>query len=172
MRPNRRRNGAVGLRNDGGLLGDPVNVRVLRELHADPRISMSALGRAVGLSAPAVTERVQRLVRGGVIAGFRMDVDPAAAGLPVAAFVRVRPGPGQLRKIAELARSLDQVVECYRITGEDCFLMKVHVAAVDQLEDVLDRFLLYGQTTSSIVQSAPVPPRPLPLPATDRDDGR
>ncbi|MBO0828864.1 MAG: Lrp/AsnC family transcriptional regulator [Streptosporangiales bacterium] len=170
MPANRRGDGQARLRNDGGPLTDPVNVRVLRELHADARVSMSALGRAVGLSAPAVTERVQRLVRAGVIAGFRMDVDPAAVGLPVAAFVRVRPGPGQLRKIAELARSLDQVVECYRITGEDCFLMKVHVSAVDELEDVLDRFLLYGQTTSSIVQSAPVPPRPLPLPATDRDD--
>lgn len=171
MPANRRTNGAVRLQNDGSLLDDPVNKRLLRELHAYPRVSMSALGRAVGLSAPAVTERVQRLVRAGVIAGFRMDLDPAAIGLPVAAFVRVRPGPGQLRKIAELAQTLDQVVECYRITGEDCFLMKIHVAAVDELEDVLDRFLLYGQTTSSIVQSTPVPPRPLPLPTTDGDNG-
>ncbi|HEX6444311.1 MAG TPA: Lrp/AsnC family transcriptional regulator [Streptosporangiales bacterium] len=171
MPTNRRSNGAVRLRNDGTPLDDPTTVRLLRELHADPRISMSALGRAVGLSAPAVTERVQRLIGAGVITGFRMDLDPAAVGLPVAAFVRVRPGPGQLRRIAELADSLEQVVECYRITGEDCFLMKIHVAAVDQLEDVLDRFLLYGQTTSSIVQSMPVPPRPLPLPATDGDDG-
>jgi Lrp/AsnC family transcriptional regulator, leucine-responsive regulatory protein len=171
MPTNQRRNGAVRLQNDGRPLDDPTNVRLLRVLHADPRTSMSALGRAVGLSAPAVTERVQRLIRAGVITGFRMDLDPAAVGLPVAAFVRVRPGPGQLRKIAELADSIEQVVECYRITGEDCFLMKIHVAAVDQLEDVLDRFLLYGQTTSSIVQSVPVPPRALPLPATDGDDG-
>ncbi|MGH3097384.1 MAG: Lrp/AsnC family transcriptional regulator [Streptosporangiales bacterium] len=149
---------------DGSLLADPVNVRVLEVLHADPRISMSALGRAVGLSPPAVSERVQRLRRTGVITGFRMDVDAGAVGLPIAAFVRVRPGPGQLAKIAQLAQDTAEVVECYRITGEDCFLLKVHVAAVDRLEEVLDRFLLYGQTTSSIVQSAPVPPRPLPLP--------
>lgn len=149
---------------DGSLLDDPVNVRILAALHADPRIGMSALGRAVGLSPPAVSERVQRLRRAGVIRGFSMDVDAAAVGLPVAAFVRVRPGPGQLAKIAQLAQDIPEVVECYRITGEDCFLLKVHVAAIDQLEEVLDRFLLYGQTTSSIVQSAPVPPRPLPLP--------
>lgn len=164
------RNGVavVGRQDNGNALADPVNVRVLEVLHADPRIGMSALGRAVGLSPPAVSERVQRLRRTGVIEGFRMDVDAAAVGLPVAAFVRVRPGPGQLPKIAQLAQDTPEVVECYRITGEDCFLLKLHVAAVDQLEEVLDRFLLYGQTTSSIVQSAPVPPRPLPLPRAGR----
>jgi len=124
---------------------------------------MSALARRVGMSAPAVTERVQRLERAGVIRGYRLDVDPAALGYPVAAWVRVRPGPGQLPKIIELVVRTPEVVECHRITGEDCFLMKIQVTAVDALEDVLDRFLLHGQTASSIVQSSPVPPRPLPL---------
>lgn len=110
------------------------------------------------MSAPAVTERVQRLEEAGVIRGYRLDIDPAAIGLPVSAWVRVRPGPGQLTSIAKLAVDIPEVVECHRITGEDCFLLKVHVSAVDQLETVLDRFLLYGQTTSSIVQSSPVPP--------------
>jgi Lrp/AsnC family leucine-responsive transcriptional regulator len=78
--------------------------------------------------------------------------------------VRVKPGPGQLMKIAELAASMPEVVECHRITGEDCFLAKVYVSGIDQLETVLDRFLLYGQTVSSIVQSSPVPARTVPLP--------
>ena len=142
-----------------------VNCRLLRELHDDPRITMSALGRRVGMSSPAVTERVQRLQRAGVITGFRMDVDPAALGLPVTAFVRVRPTAGQLDKIAGAGpRRLAQVSECHRITGEDCFLVKVHVARIEELEDVLDRFLLYGQTISSVVVSTPVPPRSLPVP--------
>jgi Lrp/AsnC family transcriptional regulator, leucine-responsive regulatory protein len=143
---------------------DDVNVRILRALADDPRLSMSALARSVGLSAPAVTERVQRLEQSGVIRGYTLDIDPAAIGLPVAAWVRVRPGPGQLTKVAKLATEMPEVVECHRITGEDCFLLKVYVPAVDQLETVLDRFLLYGQTTSSIVQSSPVPPRPVTLP--------
>ena len=143
---------------------DAVNRRLLRELHDDPRITMSALARRVGMSAPAVTERVQRLQRTGVITGFRMDVDPAALGLPVTAFARIRPTAGQLDRIAALARETGQVSECHRITGEDCFLVKVHVARIQDLEEVLDRFLLYGQTVSSIVVSTPVPPRPLPLP--------
>ena len=143
---------------------DQTNVRLLGELNANPRITMSALGRRVGMSAPAVTERVQRLERAGVILGYRLEVDPAALGLPVTAFVRIRPAPGQLPKIAELARQLSQVSECYRITGEDCFLVKVHAATVPQLEELLDQFLSYGQTVSSIVVSTPVPPRPLTLP--------
>ena len=107
---------------------------------------------------------MQRLEEQGVIVGYRMEVDARALGFPIAAYVRIRPGPRNLQKIAELAQGLPQVVECHRITGEDCFLMKVHVAAVDQLETVLDEFLPYGQTTTSIVQSTPVPARGLPLP--------
>jgi Lrp/AsnC family leucine-responsive transcriptional regulator len=145
-----------------GLL-DEVNLRLLQLLDRNPRLSMSELARRVSMSAPAVTERVQRLERAGVIAGYRLDVDPRALGLPIAAYVRVRPGPRQLEKIADLAVNTPQVTECHRITGEDCFLLKVQVAAVDQLESILDRFLSYGQTTTSIVQSSPVPPRSLPL---------
>jgi Lrp/AsnC family leucine-responsive transcriptional regulator len=145
---------------------DAVNVQLLRALQDDPRQSMSALGRRVGMSAPAVTERVQRLEQAGVIRGYRLDLDPAALGQNVAAWVRVRPGPGQLPKIAELAVGTPQVVECHRVTGEDCFLIKVHAPTIEQLEEVLDAFLLYGQTTSSIVVSSPVPSRPVPLPGT------
>jgi Lrp/AsnC family leucine-responsive transcriptional regulator len=138
---------------------DDINLQLLAELTVEPRLGMSALARRVGMSAPAVTERVQRMQRDGVIAGFRLDVDPAALGLPVAAFVRVRPTAGQLAKVAELAASLPQVSECHRITGEDCFLLKVHAATIGALEETLDQFLLYGQTVSSLVVSSPVPPR-------------
>jgi Lrp/AsnC family transcriptional regulator, leucine-responsive regulatory protein len=144
---------------------DPTNLRLLDELRRNPRISMSELARRLGMSSPAVTERVQRLEDEGIITGYRVELDPRALGWPVAAFVRIRPGPGQLKRIAELAQRTPEVVECHRITGEDCFLMKLHVPEIDRLEEVLDRFLLYGQTTSSILQSSPVPPRPLPLPA-------
>ena len=150
---------------------DSVNRRLLTELHADPRITMSALARRVSMSAPAVTERVQRLERAGVITGYHLDVSPAALGLPVTAFARVRPAAGQLSKVAELARSLPQVTECYRITGEDCFLVKVHAPEIEQLEETLDRFLLYGQTVTSIVVSTPVERRALPVDLLDDDRG-
>ena len=164
MPNNRRPRPATREEYPGSLLADPMNARILAELGRNPRIAMSELGRRAGLSAPAVTERVARLERSGVIAGYRLELDPAALGYPVSAYVRVRPGPGQLRRIAELAASIPEVTECYRITGEDCFIMRVYAPAIDEFEAVLDKFLLYGQTTSSIVQSVAVPPRALPLP--------
>jgi Lrp/AsnC family transcriptional regulator, leucine-responsive regulatory protein len=146
---------------------DDVNRRLLAHLQQDPRLTMSALARLVGMSSPAVTERVQRLERAGVIRGYRLDVDPAALGLPVTAWVRVRPGPRQLTKIADLAAGLPNVSECHRITGEDCFLIKVHAPTIESLTETLDKILLYGQTVTSIVHSSPVPPRALPVPDID-----
>jgi Lrp/AsnC family leucine-responsive transcriptional regulator len=142
---------------------DDTNRRVLEELQADARLSMAELGRRVGLSAPAVAERVQRLEQGGVITGYRAEIDPRAIGYPIAAVVRVRPATRQLPKIPEIARDTPEVVECHRITGEDCFFVKLHLRSIEDLEEILDRFVLYGQTTTSIVHSSPVAPRPLPV---------
>ncbi|MET7400519.1 Lrp/AsnC family transcriptional regulator [Dactylosporangium sp. NPDC005572] len=142
---------------------DATNLRLLAELSSNPRLSMSELGRRVRMSAPAVTERVQRLEQAGIIRGYRLELDPAAFGLAVTALVRVRPGPGQLPAVAQAARETPQVVECLRVTGEDCFVLTVHAPSLAGLEEVLDRFLLFGQTTTSIVVSTPVPQRPPPL---------
>jgi Lrp/AsnC family leucine-responsive transcriptional regulator len=145
---------------------DETNRRIVEELQAEARTSMAELGRRVSLSAPAVAERVQRLERAGVITGYHATVDPKAIGYPLAAVVRVRPASRQLHRIPEVAGEIPEVVECYRITGEDCFFVKLHLRAMEDLEPILDRFVLYGQTTTSIVHSAPVAPRPLPLEAS------
>ena len=142
---------------------DDLNTRILAELTADPRLRTTELARRLGVSTPTVRERVARLEESGVIRGYRLEVDPAALGLPVAAWVRLRPGPGQIPKIIELAARTPEVVECHRISGEDCFLMRVQVPAIASLEDVLDKFLVHGQTTSSFIVSTPVPPRSVPL---------
>lgn len=146
------------------LLRDRRNIELLGLLRDDPRLSTSELARRVGLSAPAVRERILRLEESGIIRGYRLELDPAALGYPVAAFVRVRPAPGQLPRLAELARSMAEIVECHRVTGEDCFVLKVHLRSIDELDKVLDQLLVYGQTTTSIIQSTPVPLRSLPLP--------
>ena len=124
---------------------------------------MAELGRRIGLSAPAVAERVQRLERAGVIRGYQADLDPAALGYPVAAVVRIRPAPGQLQRIPEIARETPEVGECHRITGEDCYLVRLHLHSIDDLEEILDRFTPFGMTTTSIVHSTPVPRRGPPL---------
>jgi Lrp/AsnC family transcriptional regulator, leucine-responsive regulatory protein len=145
---------------------DAVNIRLLAELQQEPRLTMAELGRRVGMSAPAVTERVRRMEEAQIILGYRLDINPAPLGLPIAAYIRIRPNPGQLPKVAQLAQEIPQVVECHRITGEDCFILKVHIPAMDQLDRILDTLLLYGTTTTSIIQSSPVPPRVPPLPNT------
>ena len=142
---------------------DPIDRSILSELQADARITNAELGRRVALSAPAVSERVGRLERAGVITGYHAHVEPKALGYPIAAVVRIRPAAQQLRKIPEVARDTPEVVACHRITGEDCFLLELHLRAIDDLEEVLDRFVLFGQTTTSIVHSSPVARRPLPL---------
>ncbi len=146
------------------LLTDPRNVALLKLLLGNPRMSISELARQLGVSAPTVRERLARLQERGVIRRFVADLDPQALGLPVTVFVRIRPMAGKLSKIIELAQTLPQVSECHRITGEDCFILKAHLAGLDRLDELIDQFLAYGQTTTSIVQSSPVHARGVPLP--------
>ena len=142
---------------------DGINIELLRELGADARISNAELGRRVGLSAPAVAERLARLEEAGAITGYRAELDPRALGYTLSVVLRIRPAPRELKKVAELAQRTPEVVECHRITGDDCYFMRMWVRDVDHLEEVIDRFAPYGQTTTSIVQSSPVPARPVPL---------
>ena len=145
-------------------LVDATNICLLRELRSNPRLTMAELGRRVSMSSPAVTERVRRLEESGVIAGYELRINPVPLGLPIAAYIRIRPNSGQLTRVAELVQQIPEIVECHRITGDDCFIMKVHFPAMDQLDRLLDRLLFYGTTTTSIIQSSPVPLRPVPLP--------
>ena len=126
-------------------------------------MTLAELGRRVGLSSPAVAERLQRLEQGGVITGYRPTIDPRALGYALSVVISIRPAPGQLQNVADLARRTPEVVECHRITGEDCYFMRGHVRDVVHLEQVIDHFVALGQTTTSIVQSSPVPLRSLPL---------
>jgi Lrp/AsnC family leucine-responsive transcriptional regulator len=141
---------------------DLTDRQIIGELAQDGRISFAELGRRVSLSSPAVTERVRRLEQLGVITGYRAQIDPRALGYALTAIVRVKPAVRQLSKIAELAADIPQIEECLRITGEDCFYMKLHLSSIEELPSVLDRFLLYGETTTSIVNATPVPRRDPP----------
>jgi Lrp/AsnC family leucine-responsive transcriptional regulator len=150
-------------RNGSASAVDSVNLRLLEELQADARLSLAELGRRVGLSSPAVAERLARLEESGAITGYHAAVDPRALGLALTVVIRIRPAPREIAKVAELAARTPEVVECNRITGEDCYIMRAHVRDVEHLEEVIDRFVAYGQTTTSIVQSSPVPRRGLDL---------
>jgi Lrp/AsnC family leucine-responsive transcriptional regulator len=142
---------------------DATDRRMLAELQADGRLSLAELGRRVGLSSPAVAERLARLRRDGVLTGVHARVDPRALGLTLSVVIRVRPAPGLLRNVAALAIETPEVVECLRVTGDDCYVMHAHVRDVLHLEELIDRFAVLGQTTTAIVQSAPVAGRGLEL---------
>ena len=144
---------------------DQTNRRLLDELQHEGRLTIAELGRRVGLSSPAVADRLQRLEQQKVIRGYRAEIEPRALGLALGVIIRIRPAPGQLRNVAELAQGCGEVVECHRITGEDCYLIKAHVRDVEHLEELVDHFAALGQTTTSIMQSSPVPPRGLDLTA-------
>jgi len=115
------------------------------------------------MSNPAVKERVLRLEESGVLEGYRLELNPRELGYNVMAFVRVRPLPGHVNRISELVQSIPQVTECHRITGEDCFILKLYLKEISDLDRLLNRVLAHGQTTTSIVQSSPVPLRSLPI---------
>ncbi len=143
---------------------DQIDRKIIGELVADGRTPLAELGRRVNLSPPAVSERVARLEEAGVITGYRAVIDPRALGYQLTAIVRVRPAPGQLHRIPELALQIPEIGECHRITGEDCFYLKLHLRSIDELTSLLDRFLAFGETTTSIINASPILHREPPVP--------
>jgi Lrp/AsnC family transcriptional regulator, leucine-responsive regulatory protein len=135
---------------------DSVDADILAQLAADARTTLADLAREVGLSAPSVAERIKRLEENGVIRGYTVEIDPIALGLVLSFHIRIRPMPGQLAKLAALLQKLPEIVECDRVTGDDCFVAKAHVASVKDLEILIDKIIPFGTTNTAIVQSSPV----------------
>ncbi|UPK35105.1 Lrp/AsnC family transcriptional regulator [Bradyrhizobium sp. 186] len=150
------------LRYENGDL-DATDARILDALVVDARISIADLARSVGLSSPSVSERIKRLEEAGVIESYTLTINPKALGLPIAAWLRIRPIPGQLPKVAEILQGLREIVECDRITGEDCFIARAHVQSVEELEKLIDQVIPYAMTKTSIIQSSPVKRRLPPI---------
>ncbi len=140
---------------------DSIDWKILGELQAEARVSTAELGRRVSLSPPAVMERIQKLIDHGVISGFHAEVEAAAVGLPITAIIRMSVVGDILPRLSILLQSLPEVVECYRGTGSDSFIMKVCVESVEHLEHLIDRLTPFGMTSTSIVLSTVVARRAL-----------
>jgi len=138
---------------------DAIDWKILKELQINARISFAELGRRVGLTTPAVIERVRKLDDAGIITGYRIEIDPAKVGLPITAFIRMSITGVDYSHIIEVAVGAPEVLECHRGTGGDSFIMKVAVADVGHLQTLIDRLTPYGITTTSIVLSSPVKSR-------------
>jgi Lrp/AsnC family leucine-responsive transcriptional regulator len=141
---------------------DEIDRNLIEELQRDARLTRSELGRRVGLSPTATGDRLRRLEETGVIQGYHASINSRAAGYGVSAILRIRPVMGQLKKVESAAQRTPEVIECHRVTGDDCYIMKILVPEIDQLEGIIDRFTPFGSTTTSIIHSTPVPPRAIP----------
>lgn len=142
---------------------DELDRRLVRALQHDARLSYRALGRQIGLSQPAVAERVRRLEETGVLTGYRARIDRGRAGLPVTAYLRVTCAGDRFRAVHRLAQELPTILECHHITGEACFMVKVADADLEGLERTIERFREHGEVVSSIVLSSIVEDKPAPV---------
>ena len=146
---------------DSEKLLDATGWELVEALQEDARLPFSELGRRVGMSAPAVAERVRRLEEAGIITGYHAEINTEKIGYPLLAFTRLSAPGDKVGAICALLNELPEVLECHRITGDDCFIIKLAVSSVTHLEELLNRFGPYGRTTTSIVLSSPVRRRTL-----------
>ncbi len=137
--------------SDREKLLDSLGWKLLAELQSDARISFAELGRRVGLSTPAVAERVRRMEDEGIIRAYRAEIDPSSVGLPITAFIRMSIVGNVLAKLTERVHAMPEIVECHRGTGEDSFILKVNVVSVEHLKAVIDRLTPFGTTSTSLV---------------------
>jgi len=144
-------------------MADETDRLLIEALRRDARASLKELGNTVGLSSPSVAERIRRLQDRGVITGFSVDVDPVALGYPLEAIVRIRPLPGKLHIVRELIEQTPQIVECDKVTGDDCYVARLFVRSMDEIDTILDRISDKASTSTSMIKSKTVARRHPPL---------
>lgn len=142
---------------------DAFDRRIVELLGQDARISLKTLAREVGLSSPSVSDRLRRLEDRGVIRGFTVDVDPAAVGYSLQAIIRIRPLPGRSHVVERLIADIPEISECDKVTGDDCYVARLHVRSVEQLDRIVDSIADNAETSTAIVKARTVKRRLLPL---------
>lgn len=135
---------------------DNTDRQILAYLAEDARMSLKVLSANVGLSSPSTAERIKRLEERGIIEGYGLRVNLAELGFMLQAMVRVKPLPGMLHKVEKIIQAIPECVECDKITGDDCFIMRLVIPTIKQLDEILDELSEYAQSNTSIVKSSPV----------------
>lgn len=142
---------------------DKKDQLIVEALTGDSRTSLKELARQAGLSSPSVAERLRRLEERGVIRAYTVDIDPHALGYQLQAIVRIKPLPGKLQAVQKLIAQMPQFCECDKVTGDDCFIARLFVRSIEQLDQILDRITDKAETSTSIVKSQVIRRRPPPL---------
>ena len=135
---------------------DMLGVKILRELQQDARISFSELGRRVGLSSPAVAERVKKMEEAGIICGYHAKLDREKIGHPILAFIFITMPKEKYDRFYEFSEDTTDIQECHCISGEESFLLKVITGSVSHLDELIDKLVAFGETKTSIVLSSQV----------------
>ena len=140
---------------------DPIDHHILAELQANARVAFAELGRRVGLSTPAVIERVRRMEEAGVILRYAAAVDPAKVGLPVRAFIKITVAGDKLQEFSHRSQRIPEILECHRVTGSESYIIQVAVRDLRHLEVTIDSLMPYTSTNTSMVLASPVPWHPV-----------
>jgi Lrp/AsnC family leucine-responsive transcriptional regulator len=140
---------------------DAIAWRLLKLLQENARLPFRQIGEMVGLTAPAVAERIHRLEDNGILTGFRAEIDLAKVGLPIMAFVHLMSTNAQSTRLRKEVSTLPEVIECHCVTGTESYILKVVVTSVPHLEHLLLNLKLYGEMRTSLVLSSQVKARPI-----------
>lgn len=144
---------------------DDINLTILDLLQLDGRMSYRELGDRVGLTAPAVAERVRKLEESGIISGYLAKVDYDALGYPILCVIRLN-APRHAADVDSLIEAMPEIIEANRVTGSESHVLRAQVSSTAHLEQLLDRLGEHGDSVTNIVTSSPVPRRPMNLRAT------
>ena len=142
---------------------DDIDQDILTALGANARMSLKDLAQQVGLSSPSVAERLRRLEERDVIRAYTLALNPKALGYQFQAIVRIRPLPGQLQAVQKLIENTPEFCECDKVTGEDCFIARLFLQSLEQLDGILDRIAAKAETNTSIVKAQTIMRRLPPL---------
>jgi len=142
---------------------DPIDRAIVQALLKDARMSLKDLAQHAKLSPPGVSERLRRLEERNVIRAYTVDVNPVALGYTLQAIVRIKPLPGKLGAVEKLMAGIPELAECDKVTGEDCFVARLHLRSIEQLDEILGRIADKAETNTAIVKSQVVARRAPPL---------
>lgn len=138
---------------------DEIGMKILRELQLNARSTFSEIGRKIGLSSPAVAERIYKMESAGIISGYRAEINPDIYGHIITSFITLTTRPDRYKEIFTFSENQKEILECYHISGNESLILKIAAGTVEQLDKIVEKLSHYGKTKTSIILSTPLKKR-------------